>query len=119
MLVLAPGGDDALDEGDVGRGRRLAGRRRAGTRSAGRTVRTEESKGSSSGSSFGTVHPAWRTHDDGETNFGISAELPAIPACGPSRPKIIRPAGVCSTLVTVMVTSWPMWFRPCSTTTIV
>src|SRR5690349_10781728 len=27
MLVLAPGGDDALDEGDVGGGRQLAGRR--------------------------------------------------------------------------------------------
>src|SRR5262249_10308620 len=35
------------------------------------------------------------------------------------RPKIILPAGVWSTLVTVIVTSWPMHGRPCSTTTMV
>ena len=34
-------------------------------------------------------------------------------------PKIIRPAGVCSTLVTTRETSCPTWFRPCSMTTIV
>src|SRR5437899_4019022 len=34
-------------------------------------------------------------------------------------PKIIRPAGVCSTLVTVIITSCPIDERPCSTTTIV
>ena len=33
------------------------------------------------------------------------------------RPKIIRPAGVCRTLVTVIDTSCPMYERPCSTTT--
>src|SRR5205807_1682033 len=36
-----------------------------------------------------------------------------------TRPKIMRPAFVCSTLVTVMATSWPSACRPCSTTTIV
>ena len=46
------------------------------------------------------------------TSLGISAELPPIPARGSTRPKIIRPAGVCNTLVTAMITSCPMCARP-------
>ena len=40
-------------------------------------------------------------------------------AGGTGRAKIIRPAVVCSTLVTVTSTLWPMSFRPWSTTTMV
>src|SRR5262249_27054425 len=35
------------------------------------------------------------------------------------RVKIMRPAAVWSTVLTMTLTVWPMWRRPCSTTTIV
>ena len=49
---------------------------------------------------------------------------PGYGVCDPlmrwsARPKIIRPAGVCSTLVTTIETSCPISARPCSITTIV
>ena len=53
---------------------------------------------------------------------GVPAAIVRGYSCGgaaQTAAKIIRPAGVCNTLVTVMDTSCPMCERPCSTTTIV
>lgn len=119
-MVLVPGGQDALDLLDVGGARgRAAGRRgfilvRRGVGRLG-----VEQGGQAEGERQGDEGEPAR-HD--KVSFGHASDRVGgggVDMRDSMRPKIIRPAGVCSTLVTVMVTSCPIAERPCSTTTIV
>src|SRR5262249_22458660 len=117
--------EQAFDELDIGSRAvgRLAGGLRGGRWRGGLRLGGQGSQGHRQ--RHGDAQkPAVGHGEPPDPSYDRCSALPdAIPAAAPARlsirPEIIRPAGVWSTLVTVIDTSCPIEDRPCSITTIV